>query len=188
MGASMLYERSVPPTGLRQYRASCTVRLIIRIDGDRMDFFLGGEGSLRPANAVVAIIVVDETSYLMQLRDQKPNIFYPGHWGLFGGAIEANEDPTVALKRELEEELRLDISECPYFTNFTFDYGPHGTVFRRFYEVSIPGRALKKLSLHEGSEMRAFLPAELLNLPRIVPYDSFAVWLHASGSLKAHRK
>ena len=124
-----------------------------------MDFFLGGEGSLRPANAVVAIIVVDETSYLMQLRDQKPNIFYPGHWGLFGGAIEANEDPTVALKRELEEELRLDISECPYFTNFTFDYGPHGTVFRRFYEVSIPGRALKKLSLHEGSEMRAFLPS-----------------------------
>ena len=153
-----------------------------------MDFFLSGEGSLRPANAVVAIIVVDETSYLMQLRDQKSNIFYPGHWGLFGGAIEANEDPTVALKRELEEELRLDISECPYFTNFTFDYGPHGTVFRRFYDVSIPGRALNKLSLHEGSEMRAFLPAELLNLPRIVPYDSFAVWLHASGSLKAHRK
>ena len=120
-----------------------------------MDFFLGGEGSLRPANAVVAIIVVDETSYLMQLRDQKPNIFYPGHWGLF--------------------------------TNFTFDYGSHGTVFRRFYEVSILGRALKKLSLHEGSEMRAFLPAELLNLPRVVPYDSFAVWLHASGSLQAHR-
>ena len=39
-----------------------------------MDFFLGGEGSLKPANAVVAIIVIDETSYLMQLRDQKPNI------------------------------------------------------------------------------------------------------------------
>ena len=153
-----------------------------------MDFFLSGDGSLTPANAVVAIIVVDETSYLMQLRDQKPNIFYPGHWGLFGGAIEANEDPTVALKRELEEELRLDISECPYFTNFTFDYGPHGTVFRRFYEVRIPGRALKKLSLHEGSEMRVFLPSELLNLPRVVPYDSFAVWLHASGSLQAHRK
>ena len=45
-------------------------------------------------------------------------------------------------------------------------------MFRRFYEVSILGRALKKLSLHEGSEMRAFLPTELLNLPRIVPYDS----------------
>src|SRR5215813_10858371 len=125
-----------------------------------MDFFLGGEGSLKPANAVVAIIVVDKGSYLMQLRDQKPNIFYPGHWGLFGGAIEANEDPTVALRRELEEELRLNISECHYFTNFTFDYGRHGTVFRRFYEVRIPRSTLKKLSLHEGAEMRVFLPSE----------------------------
>ena len=186
----MIYERSVPPTGLKQDRRPAGINRpqMFRIDKDRMDFFRGGEGSLRPANAVVAIIVVDETSYLMQLRDQKPNIFYPGHWGLFGGAIEANEDPTVALKRELEEELRLDISECPYFTNFTFDYGQHGSVFRRFYEVSIPGRALKKLSLHEGSEMRAFLPTELLNLPRVVPYDLFAVWLHASGALKAHKK
>jgi len=161
---------------------------IIRVDEDKMDFFLSGGGDLRPANAVVAIIVVEETSYLMQLRDQKPNIFYPGHWGLFGGAIEENEDPTVALKRELEEELRLDIFEYRYFTNFTFDYGRHGTVFRRFYEVRIPRLALKKLSLHEGAEMRMFLPTDLLNLPRVVPYDSFAVWLHASGSLKAHVK
>jgi 8-oxo-dGTP pyrophosphatase MutT (NUDIX family) len=107
---------------------------------------------------------------------------------LFGGAIEANEDPIVALRRELQEELRLDISECRYFTNFTFEYGQHGTVFRRFYEVGIPGPALKKLSLHEGSEMRIFYPSEILNLPRIVPYDSFAVWLHASGSLNAYRK
>jgi 8-oxo-dGTP pyrophosphatase MutT (NUDIX family) len=150
--------------------------------------FLGGEGALRPADAVAAIIVVDETSYLMQLRDQKPNIFYPGHWGLFGGAIEANEDPTVALKRELEEELRLNIAECRYFTNFTFDFGRHGTVFRRFYEIRIPGLALKKLSVHEGAEMRVFLPSELLNLPRVVPYDSFAVWLHASRSVQEHRQ
>lgn len=149
-----------------------------------MDFFLGGEGNLKPADAAVAIIVVDEVRYLMQLRDQKSNIFFPGHWGLFGGAIEQNEDPTVALKRELNEELRLDISEFRYFTNFTFDYGLHGTISRRFYEVEIPGSALKQLTLDEGAEMRSFHASELLRLPCIVPYDLFAVWLHASGSLK----
>jgi 8-oxo-dGTP pyrophosphatase MutT (NUDIX family) len=151
-----------------------------------MDFFLGGEGKLKPADAAVAIIVVVEINYLMQLRDQKPNIFFPGHWGLFGGAIETEEDPAVGLKRELNEELGLDISECHYFTNFTFDYRQHGTVFRRFYEVKMAGSALAHLTLREGSEMRTFLPSELLNLPRVVPYDSFAVWLHASGALKAH--
>ena len=150
-----------------------------------MDFFLGGEGKPKPADAAVALIVVDGSRYLMQLRDQKPNIFYPGHWGLFGGALEPNEDAAVALKRELKEELRLDVAECRYFTNFTFDYGQHGTVFRRFYEIAIPGFALEKLTLSEGAEMRAFPASELLNLPRVVPYDSFAIWLHASGALKA---
>ena len=148
-----------------------------------MDFFLCGEGKLKPADAAVAIIVVDEVNYLMQLRDQKPKIFFPGHWGLFGGAIETEEDPAAGLKRELNEELGLDISECRYFTNFTFDYGQHGTVFRRFYEVKIAGSALAHLTLREGSGMRAFSAWDLLNITRVVPYDSFAVWLHASGAL-----
>ena len=51
-----------------------------------MDFFLGGEGELTPSDAAVALIVLDDGRYLLQLRDQKPKIFYPGHWGLFGGA------------------------------------------------------------------------------------------------------
>jgi len=150
-----------------------------------MDFFLGGEGRLVPRDAAVALIVVDDRRYLLQLRDQKPKIFYPGHWGLFGGAIEAEEDPAAGLKRELNEELGLDVPESRYFTNFTFDYGQHGSVFRRFYEVKIAGSALTHLMLREGAEMRAFPASEILNMPRVVPYDSFAVWLHASGALKA---
>ena len=54
------------------------------------DFFLS-EGPLRPGDAAVALIVLDDLRYLMQLRDQKPGIFYPGHWGLFGGGIDPGE-------------------------------------------------------------------------------------------------
>src|SRR5262245_47952251 len=154
----------------------------------QMDFFLGGEGKLKPSDAAVAIIVVDETTYLMQLRDQKRGIFFPGHWGLFGGAIETEEDPAAGLKRELNEELGLDVHECRYFTNFTFDYGQHGTIFRRFYEVRMAGSALAHLRLREGVGMRAFPASELLNMARVVPYDSFAIWLHASDALKARAR
>ena len=42
-------------------------------------------------NAVAAIIKYED-KYLFQLRDKKKNIFFPEHWGLFGGAIEKNED------------------------------------------------------------------------------------------------
>lgn len=148
-----------------------------------MEFFLS-EGPLRPSDAVVAIIVLDDGRYLMQLRDQKPNIFYPGHWGLFGGAIEAGEDPKAALGRELREELALTASGYKYFTSFTFEFGQLGLVSRRFYEIEIAPSILNGLSLHEGAAMRLFEASEILNLPRVVPYDSFAIWLHARGMLR----
>src|ERR1700680_1541781 len=73
--------------------------------GQMKDFFLGGEGRLVAGNAAVALIVVDREHYLLQLRDQKPGIFYPGHWGLFGGATEPGEPPEAAGAREIKEEL-----------------------------------------------------------------------------------
>src|SRR5262249_50094214 len=57
----------------------------------------------------------------MQLRDSNPAIFYPDHWGCFGGAVEAGEPPAVALVRELEEELAVTLSpaELARFTEFS---------------------------------------------------------------------
>ena len=44
-------------------------------------------GSPRPtltmSDAVAAIIRTPEGKFLMQLRDARPNIWYPASWGLF---------------------------------------------------------------------------------------------------------
>ena len=69
--------------------------------------FLTSTLPLRASSAVAAIVVVDQDRYLMQLRDDIPGIWYPGHWGLFGGAIDTGEDEIAALRRELREELEL---------------------------------------------------------------------------------
>ena len=45
------------------------------------------KGALSPANAVCAIII-NNNKILLQKRDNKKNIFFPNHYGLFGGAIE----------------------------------------------------------------------------------------------------
>jgi len=44
------------------------------------------------------------------LRDDKPGIPYPGHWGLFGGHLELGETPEEGLKRELLEEIDYEIA------------------------------------------------------------------------------
>jgi 8-oxo-dGTP pyrophosphatase MutT (NUDIX family) len=115
---------------------------------------------------------------------KEDGIFYPGPWGLFGGAMEPGEAADAALRRELQEELGLAAPEMQHMTDFSFTFGRLGTVTRHFFQVVLPASALAGLRLAEGTDMRSFLPSEILNLPRVVPYDSFAIWLHASGLLR----
>src|SRR5205085_11015572 len=74
------------------------------------DWFLAADTPLHLDNAVAALIVVDGSGYLLQRRDNVPQIFFPDHWGLFGGAIDPGETPEAALRRELREELMLDVA------------------------------------------------------------------------------
>lgn len=132
-------------------------------------------------DAAVAIIVLTDGRYLMQLRDDKPGIFYPNHWGLFGGGIEEGETPEAALYRELHEELNLVPHSIRYFTRQDLDFTPFGgrTCFRMFYEVLLDPSVLPELRLGEGRQM---LPVDIVDLllnRRVVPYDSFALWMHA---------
>jgi 8-oxo-dGTP pyrophosphatase MutT (NUDIX family) len=151
------------------------------------DAFLTGDHDLVPGNAVVGLIVVDDRRYLMQLRSQKSGIFYPGHWGFFGGAVDDGEDADQALLRELREELGIEVSDTRYFTEFSFDFRfcGRGRVWRRYYRISVTSRMTETMVLGEGSDMRVFSAQEILNLPRLVPYDAFALWLDATQRINS---
>src|SRR6201988_838226 len=144
--------------------------------------FLESRATLRPAHAVAALLQLADGRYLMQLRDSNPAIFYPDHWGCFGGAVDAGEAPVAALVRELREELPVaggpaDVSP---FTSFTFDFGfaGDGIRLRTYYAVTLPQADLDGLVLGEGADLAAFDAEILLALPRVVPYDAFALWIH----------
>jgi 8-oxo-dGTP pyrophosphatase MutT (NUDIX family) len=143
--------------------------------------YLQPQGPLKPANAAVALIVDEEGRYLVQLRDAKPTIFFPDHWGCFGGALEPGETDEHCLEREIDEELGLDLRQCAvrHFTTFTFDFGFAGgsVIHRAFFEVKADGAALSNLTLREGREKRLFPGPELL-AKQVVPYDRFAIWMH----------
>ena len=56
---------------------------------------------------VVVVLPFISNKVLMQLRDFKQEIAYPGHWGFFGGTIGNNEAPLEAALREIEEEINI---------------------------------------------------------------------------------
>lgn len=143
--------------------------------------YLKPSGKLKPADAAVALITDERQRYLVQLRDAKPTIFFPDHWGCFGGALEPGESDEEALRRELKEELRLDLAPEPLarFTTFTFDFSSigNGIIHRAFFEARVNSSILPSLRLAEGQEVRFFPGPELLRR-QMVPYDRFAIWMH----------
>lgn len=54
---------------------------------------------------VSVVLPVTGGRILMQLRDEKDGIAFPGHWGFFGGSIEPGETPLEAGRREILEEI-----------------------------------------------------------------------------------
>lgn len=97
---------------------------------------------------VAVAILYRDGKFLCQLRDDVPNIRYPGHWALFGGHMEPGETPEVALLRELVEE----ISWVPATISF-FGCDVEADVVRHVFHSQLSAD-VKDLVLHEGWDMQ----------------------------------
>lgn len=151
---------------------------------DAFDIFLDSESPLVPEDAVAAILLVDERGYALQHRDDKPEIFFPGHWGCFGGAIDTGESAIEALLREMDEELALMLApdQVSYFTNFEFDFAfaGHTALKRTYFEIRITEQAYQSLRLGEGQGLDCLTLPNAFGKERVVPYDAYALWMHYS--------
>lgn len=137
---------------------------------------------LQARDAVAAIILVDGEGYLLQYRDDLPEIWYPDHWGCFGGAMEPGETPEAALQRELEEELDCGPRAMRRFASLNFDVpilGP-AIILRHYYEVTVTAGEVERFVLGEGRAMACVDRESVLCTLRVVPYDAFALFLHIS--------
>lgn len=65
--------------------------------------------SERPIEVVVALIVKDGS---VLMGERRPEKIYPLHWEFPGGKVEPNETPLEALKREIREELTIEIESA----------------------------------------------------------------------------
>ncbi|HLO83421.1 MAG TPA: NUDIX domain-containing protein [Nostocaceae cyanobacterium] len=104
---------------------------------------------------VAIAILYQNDKYLMQLRDNIPNIAHPGCWGLFGGHIEHNEEEEIALQREILEETGYQL---PSFAKFG-DYDSNN-VIHHVYQAPLLVE-IDQLVLGEGWDMGLLTSADI---------------------------
>ncbi len=139
-------------------------------------------------NFSVAAIIKYNNKYLFQKRDNKKEIFYPGFFGLFGGLPKKNEKPIDCIKRELREELSLNIQESKYFLTTdlksTKFRKKNSKIFKRhFFLCKLPINFKKKIKLQEGSSYK-FIDLKSIDILKFVPFDIATVYFHMLISSK----
>jgi len=112
---------------------------------------------------VAGVILYREGRVLLQHRDDKPEIRWPGAWAIFGGHVEEGETPEEAALREMEEELGLRL-EGPLSLVF---HGADETRERFIYAAPLPVPP-EALTLQEGQGMALLSPEDLDCYP-VVP-------------------
>ncbi len=113
---------------------------------------------------VAGVILYREGRVLLQHRDDKPSIRWPGAWAIFGGHVDEGEPPEAAARREIEEELALRLEGPLELVH----HARHEDGRERFFyaaELPIPP---EELTLHEGQGM-ALLSREELDTYPLVP-------------------
>lgn len=100
---------------------------------------------------------------LLRLRDDRPDLPYPGQWDLVGGAVELRETIREAARREVKEEIGLDVVELEYFG----EYPENGVDNNAFVAaLAVP---LEQLVLTEGQRLTYAREAEVFALD-LVPW------------------
>ena len=128
-----------------------------------------------------ALLVTPDGRYLMQFRDNNQEISFPGYFCLFGGELEPGEDPETGLRRELAEELEMEVGEISYFSQFVFDaiYADGSLRQRYFFEIPIEVEMIDTLVLHEGAGMKLMTADDIADsVSKVGPYDLTILRLH----------
>ncbi len=113
--------------------------------------------------STTGLLVDADGRFLLQLRDDRPDILHPGLWGSFGGLLEPYETPDDGFLRELQEELRWrPPSHELYMSAPLRTLAPGDRRSQLIYIYAAPVDVpLRAMVLAEGQALDAFAPEAL---------------------------
>tara|TARA_A100001011_G_scaffold390420_1_gene473822 strand:+ start:185 stop:586 length:402 start_codon:yes stop_codon:yes gene_type:complete len=108
-------------------------------------------------NIATKAVIKSGSTYLLQLRDNKKEIFSPNHWGLFGGKKNNYETSQKAIKREIFEELGVN---CKVLKKIGEGFHkPSGT--KNIFYLIKSLNAIKSKNLKEGQDLGWFTLSQM---------------------------
>ena len=143
------------------------------------------EGGVDRATVDVAVGILINAQDQFLLTSRPPGKVYEGYWEFPGGKLEAGETVAQALKRELNEELGLDIGDVQLWHQQLVDY-PHALVRLNFCKVR---QWQGDLQMREGQKFAwqslpvqvvPVLPGTIPVLARLAEERGFAGATHSS--------
>lgn len=108
-------------------------------------------------NVICAIILFDNQILVTQ-RSEKMKL--PLKWEFPGGKLEENESEIDCIKREIKEELNIEIEVLKSLSNCIFDYGTFKINLIPFISNYVSG----EIVLSEHKDYKLLNKSELLNL------------------------
>ncbi|MDD5043645.1 MAG: class I tRNA ligase family protein [Patescibacteria group bacterium] len=115
---------------------------------------------------VGAMIEIRGGKFLFQRRDKNTDR-NPGMLAFFGGGIENNEDTEEALKREIKEELNLEVKDNFVLLNKLESHNFPGKYLDIFYVKNIDEKNIK---LSEGDAIKKLDLSEALARTDVTPF------------------
>lgn len=106
----------------------------------------------------VAVAVIRNSENEILIAKRPDHVHQGGLWEFPGGKVESGEDTSMALKRELQEELGISVDHTVPFTTITYNY-PDKHVYLDVHEIKhFDGRAAGL----EGQSVK-WVPVKKLN-------------------------
>jgi 8-oxo-dGTP diphosphatase len=116
----------------------------------------------------VAAAVIERADGSFLLAKRPAGKVYAGYWEFPGGKVEAGERPDIALARELDEELGIQVQRAyPWLTRM-YRY-PHATVRLNFFRVRRWSGEPRPLEDQAIAWQRPGAPAAMPMLPANAP-------------------
>jgi len=116
-----------------------------------------------------------------QLRDNRPDVSYANHWGLFGGWQESGEAPEQTIRREMRAELglQLELSKLRYLRRYV-----DGDIISHVFQYPVTDE-FRAETLLEGQRLE-FMSLSDLEHHNVVPrHKSIVAWYTAHKSVQA---